>query len=131
MTLQWVRANRRLCDALLGAVRAAPVWTIVAFAAAVGFAYSPGIVSPAAIHGNYEALVERSHGLFHSDAARMIEFARPVSALLSNLPLLPLEQMSDFGWVRAFSVLTVCVSGALMIGICIRYLRMAPLVALV
>ena len=132
MSWQRLRADaRRVGEAFHSPIRSVPLWALVVFAVAIAVAYSPGIVRPAAIHGNYEALVERSHGLFHSDADRMVEFARPVSALLSNLPLLPLQEVSDLGWVRGFSVLTVCLLGTLVIGICVQYLRTRPLIGLV
>jgi len=107
-----------------------PVWTIIAFAVAIGVAYAPGIIQVYGIHNNYDALVYNSRSFFHADAARLFEFARPVAGLLSNITVQHLHELSDLRWVRIFSLLTVFCLGAMLMSHCVTHLRAAPLSAL-
>jgi hypothetical protein len=107
--------------------RAFPVLPVAVFSIVLALAISPNIVNIYGIHNDYEMLVNRSHGLFHPEAGQLLSVARPMAALLTNLPIIPLRELSDWRWVRLFSLLTACVAGAQLIAICINRLCVRPL----
>lgn len=107
-----------------------PIGAALVFAAVIGLAYSPGVLVVHGIHGDYEMLVYRGTGFLHPEAGHLFAIGRPVSALLTNLTILPLQSLSDFRWVRIFSILTVCILGIQMMSNCIVRLRTTTLDAL-
>lgn len=105
-----------------------PVWSVVAFAAGIGLALSPNLFYLYGIHNDYEmALQAEQHHLFFTEAGDLAAIGRPVAALLSNIPMLPVGEFADFRWTRLFSLLTVCVLGAQMISISVRTLQVRTL----
>src|SRR5471032_1427597 len=102
-------------------------WTMACFAVAICVALSPNVIYIAGVHGNYDNWMAKSRTLLFSDATRLFLFGRPVAALTSNWPLLPLEHLSDYHWLRLFSVATVCVLGSQLIVICMKHLRVDEL----
>ena len=100
--------------------RHAPLFAVLAFSLAVAFAFSPNLLSIYGIHNDYEMLHLKSVSLFHAESEALFAIARPVAALLTNLPMLAVQSLSDYRWTRLFSVLTMCVLGAQLMSICIR-----------
>lgn len=100
-----------------------PAWAIVTFVVAMCAVYAPGIVFVYGIHNSYDALIYKNEGLFHADALRLFEFARPVAGLFSNLTVLPLERLQDLRWTRIFALLTVCALGVQLMSLCVTHLR--------
>jgi hypothetical protein len=101
-----------------------PAWAVWIFIAAIAVAYSPGVLTVFSILADFDALaLKRDHFFFHNEAVHLASVARPVAALLSNLPVVPVQSPGDFRWVHLFAVLTVCVLGRLMIGNCVARLR--------
>jgi hypothetical protein len=84
------------------------------------------------LQDDYDVLTYRDiHFYFHNEAEHLLAIARPVAALLTNLPILPVQSLEDFRWVRIFSILTVCVLGAQMIWNFVVRLNVRPLDAVV
>lgn len=103
--------------------RRAPLAAILAFSIGVAFAFSPNVLEVYGIHNDYEMLNFKSSGFFHPEAEALFAIARPVAGLLTNLTVLPVQVLSDYRWMRIFSILTVCLTGSLLIAICIHRLR--------
>jgi hypothetical protein len=103
--------------------RHAPLFAVLAFSLAAAFAFSPNLLSIYGIHNDYEMLNLRSVSLFHVESGALAAIARPVAALLTNLPMLAVQSLSDYRWTRLFSLLTMCVLGAQLMSICIHRLR--------
>lgn len=106
-----------------------PAWTIFVFCIAIAVAYSPNVLHVFSINDDYDQLVWKSEGFFffHIETAHLFADARPIAALLTNVPLLPVHSLADFRWVRIFSLLTVGVLGTQMIANCIVRLHVRPL----
>lgn len=106
-----------------------PAWTIFVFCSAIAVAYSPNVLHVFSIHDDYNQLVWKSEGFFffHIETPHLFADARPVAALLTNVPLLPVHSLADFRWVRIFSLLTVAVLGTQMIANCVVRLHVRPL----
>jgi hypothetical protein len=93
-----------------------PAWTVVLFCCAIALAFSPNVLQIFSLQDDYDVLTYRDiHFYFHNEAQHLVTIARPVAALLTNLPILPIQSLDDFRWVRIFSILTVCVLGTQMI----------------
>lgn len=100
--------------------RDSPGVAFLVFAVAVAVAYSPGVLNVFSILADFDALALKSrHFFFHNEAVHLLSIARPVAALLSNLPVLVVQSPEDFRWFHLFSLLTVCVLGWQMIKTCI------------
>jgi hypothetical protein len=100
--------------------RKVPAWTTIVLCTAVAAAYSPSVLQVFNLLADYDALALKSeHFFFHNEAVHLLSIARPVAALLSNLPVLPVESPQDFRWVHAFSLMTLCVVGVQMVTSCI------------
>lgn len=105
-----------------------PAWAILVFVAAIFVAYSPSVLTVFQILADFDALALKEHHLFfHNEAVHLVTIARPVAALLSNLPVVPVQSPGDFRWVHLFSILTVCVLGWQLIGNCITRLHVGAL----
>ena len=100
-----------------------PAWAVLAYSLGIFLAFSPNVIVVSGIHNDYEMLQFKSSGFFHSEAEQLLSVARPVAALLTNLPILPLHSLADFRWSRLFSLLTICLIGVLMMAICTHRLR--------
>jgi hypothetical protein len=99
---------------------ARPWWGLLVFFIAIGVAYSPGLLTVFNLGTDFDALALKSeHFLFHNEAVHLLSIARPIAALLSNLPVLFVRSPEDFRWVHLVSLLTVCVLGWQMIRTCI------------
>jgi hypothetical protein len=101
-----------------------PIWAVAVTCAAIVLAFSPNIVQIYGIHNDYEMLNFRSRSFLHPEAESLFAIARPVAALLTNLPMLPVDSLLDFRWTRIFSILTICFLSCQMIAICIHQIRM-------
>jgi hypothetical protein len=86
-------------------------------------AMSPNLIHIYGIHNDYEALTAKRLGFFHAETDQLLAVGRPVAALLSNLPILPLHSLADFRWARLFSLLTAIIAGLQLIYICRVRLR--------
>lgn len=96
-----------------------PGWAFVVFVVAVCVAYSPGVLSVFSILADFDALaLKREHYFFHNEAVHLLSIARPVAALLSNLPVPFVSSPEDFRWFHLFALLTVCFLGWQTIRIC-------------
>lgn len=106
-----------------------PAWTIFVFCIAIAVAYSPNVLHVFSINDDYDQLVWKSEGFFffHIETPHLFADARPIAALLTNVPLLPVHSLADFRWVRIFSLLTVAVLGTQMIANCVVRLHVRPL----
>jgi hypothetical protein len=121
-------ASTALRDDLAAARRrgSIPAWTILVFVVAIVVAYSPGVLTVFSILADFDALaLKGQHFFFHNEAVHLASIARPVAALLSNLPVVPVQSPQDFRWVHLFAILTVCVLGRQMIAISIRRLQIS------
>jgi hypothetical protein len=103
-----------------------PLWAIVAFCAAYLAAFWPVLTNVVGIHNDYDELVYKSWSPFHAQASGMIAMGRPICALLTNLPILPVMDMGDYRWARLFSIGTVCVAASQLMSICTRHLAIRP-----
>jgi hypothetical protein len=99
---------------------------VFAFLAAI--AYAPNILIVVGIHNDYELLRLKSLTILHPEAEQLIRIGRPVAALLSNVPVWPLQTLEDYRWSRIFSVATLCGLAAMMMFSCTRRLgvRVVP-----
>ncbi|MBN9089604.1 MAG: hypothetical protein J0J01_22045 [Reyranella sp.] len=94
-------------------------WAFLVFAVAIALAYSPAVLNVFSVLSDFDALALKSeHFFFHNEAVHLVSIARPITALLSNLPVLFVQAPEDFRWFRLFSLLTVGVLGWLMIRTC-------------
>jgi hypothetical protein len=109
---------------MLGELRS---WTVVAFGVSIALAMSPNLIHVFGIHTDYEALINKSHGFFHSEADQLITVARPVAALFSNIPLIWLHVPEDWHWSRLFSLLSMVAVGTQLMSICVNRLRTSNL----
>lgn len=101
-----------------------PLWTMFVFTAGIVFALAPNIVHLYGIHNDYEMAIYAKERLsFFQESGHLITIGRPVAALLSNVPMMPVRAFDDFRWTRIFSTLTVCLLGAQMIWVCVRVLQ--------
>ncbi len=100
------------------------------FVLLVAVAYSPAILTVVGIHNDYELLRLKDLTFWHSEAEQLLRIARPVAALLSNVPVWPMQSLEDYRWSRLFSLATLGVLGWLMITICVRRLRISVAVSL-
>lgn len=98
------------------------------FAVLAAIAYAPNILVVVGIHNDYELLSVKSLTFLHPEAEQLFRIARPVAALLSNVPVWPLQSLEDYRWSRLFSVITLCGLAAMMMAICTRRLgvRVVP-----
>lgn len=100
--------------------RGRPGRAFLVFAVAIAVAYSPGVLNVFSILADFDALaLKREHFFFHNEAVHLLSIARPVAALLSNLPVPFVQSPEDFRWFHLFSLLTVWVLGWQMISTCI------------
>jgi hypothetical protein len=106
------------------------VWMPILFSLGIALAFSPNIISVYGLHNDYEMINYKSWSFFHPEAEALFAIARPVAALLTNLPMLPVNEISDFRWTRIFSLLTVCVLGTQMISLCFQRLQLRALDAI-
>lgn len=113
--------------AVSGLPRRIPAWAFLLFVAGFGLALSPNLLHLYGIHNDYEMLIFKNHGLLHHEADHLFAIARPLAALLCNLPLLPVETLGDYRWTRLFSTATVCLLGYQLISICVHHLRTSAL----
>jgi hypothetical protein len=102
---------------------AIPLWAALAFSAGFLLAMSPNLLRLYGIHNDYEMIINRSEGFFFAEAGHLASIGRPIAALISNLPMLPVRGFEDFRWTRLFSALTVCVLGMQLMSICVNHLR--------
>lgn len=103
-----------------------PAWVIAVFGAVYLAAFSPCVFYVVGIHNDYEMLWFKDWSLFHSESAAMIAVGRPISALLTNITVLPPESIADFRWTRLFSIATVWVTGVQLLIICVCHLAIRP-----
>ena len=103
--------------------RSVPGWALVAFGLGIAVSFSPNLLTIYGIHNDYETLYVKSATFFHPEAEALFAIARPVAALLTNLPILPVETLPDLRWTRIFSLLTVWLLGVQMMSICLHRLR--------
>jgi hypothetical protein len=97
-----------------------PGVALIVFFVAIGAAYSPGLLAVFNLRSDFDALALKDlHFFFHNEAMHLLSVARPVAALLSNLPVLFVQSPEDFRWFHLFSLLTVCVLGWQMVRICV------------
>ncbi|MEI6200898.1 MAG: hypothetical protein WCP68_03005 [Enhydrobacter sp.] len=78
------------------------------------------------IHNDYDELAYKSWSPFHAQASGMIAMGRPICALLTNLPILPVMEMADYRWARLFSLATVCLAATQFMVVCVRHLAVRP-----
>jgi hypothetical protein len=96
----------------------------VVFAVVTAVAYSPAVLHVYSVLSDFDALaLKNEHFFFHNEAVHLVSIARPVAALLSNLPVLFVQAPGDFRWFHLFSLLTVWLLGWLMIRTCITRLH--------
>jgi len=107
-----------------------PLWAFLVLATTMLLAFSPNLLLVYGIHNDYESLLVKERGLWHAEALDLASLGRPVAALLSNLPLLPIESMADYRWSRLFSLVTLFVLGVQLMVICIHRLHVRVLDAL-
>ena len=94
-------------------------WAFAVFAVVIAVAYSPTVLHVFSVLSDFDALaLKEEHFFFHNEAVHLVSIARPVAALLSNLPVPFVRAPEDFRWFHLFSLLTVCVLGWLMIKTC-------------
>jgi hypothetical protein len=120
--------SRRDLSTMLGKV---PVWAVAIFAIVMATAFAPNLLHVYGIHNDYEMIYFKGSSFFHPEAEHLVSIVRPVSALLTNLPMLPVHALDDYLWTRLFSLFTVCAMGALMMGICVHRLHTTALDAFV
>jgi hypothetical protein len=103
----------------------APAWAVAAFAAVVAAAYCPNVVHVFSILDDYDVLYFKSEHFYlpHLETEHLLSIARPIAAVFTNLFILFVQSVESLRWLRVFSILTVCVLGAQMIGICVFRLR--------
>jgi hypothetical protein len=119
-----LRRQRPLLDALAQSwPRNNPITAVLVVAFAIVVAFSPNILVVSGIHNDYEMLYYRSPGFFHIEAGSLVAIARPVSTLLTNLPLIAVHSLSEFRWTRIFSTLSLCFLAAQMTAICVHQLH--------
>ncbi|UYN97342.1 MAG: hypothetical protein KIT25_10570 [Enhydrobacter sp.] len=102
------------------------MWTIVVFGLALAFAYSPNIIEVYNLLDDYDVLYfkrTKEHYFLHLEAEHLFSVARPLAALLTNLPILPIQSADDFRWFRLFALLTAVGTGTLLMANCIVRLR--------
>lgn len=100
------------------------VVAILAFFVVLAVAYSPTVLQVFNLLDDYDVLeAKRDYFFFHMEMVHLFSIARPVAALLTNLPILPVQSPEDFRWLRFFSLLTAGVIGAQMIANCVVRLR--------
>jgi hypothetical protein len=96
-----------------------PGRAFLVFAVAIAVAYSPAVLTVFSVLSDFDALALKSeHFFFHNEAVHLVSIARPITALLSNLPVLFVQAPEDFRWFHLFSLLTVGALGWLMIRTC-------------
>jgi hypothetical protein len=108
---------------LFSVFRSVPAWAALAFCLAVTVSFSPNLLTIYGIHNDYEMLAFKSRTFLHPEAEELLSIARPVAALMTNLPMLPVETLQDYRWTRLFSLLTLWLMGIQLMSICVHRLR--------
>ena len=101
-----------------------PLWAMLAFTAGVFCALAPNLIELYGIHNDYEMAIYAGERLsFFQESGHLMAIGRPVAALLSNIPMIPVRAFDDFRWTRIFSTLSMCFLGVQMIWICVQVLK--------
>jgi hypothetical protein len=101
-----------------------PLWATLFFAAGVFASLAPNLLHLYGIHNDYEMAIYAGQRMsFFQESGHLMAIGRPIAALLSNIPVMPVRVFDDFRWTRLFSTLTVCLLGFQMIWICVRVLQ--------
>jgi hypothetical protein len=122
-----VRPTRRRRIWISGKV---PLWATFCLGIVLATAYSPNIIEVYNLLDDYDVLYfkqKNEHYFFHLETVHLFSVARPLAALLTNLPLLAIQSADDFRWFRLFALVTAIGAGTLLMANCIARLRVHAL----
>jgi hypothetical protein len=113
--------------------RRVPIWSIAVFLAVLVLSFSPALLFPYGLHDDFDLLVWKTWTFvfWHIETPHLLSDARPIAAVLTNVPLLWVRTIADFRWVHVFSLFTLCAAAIGLLANCGVRLRLRPLDALV